>query len=91
MVPMTADELRTALATNEAAIDALASDDFAGRFELEKKSDELRAQLHDLIADDLDDASDEWAERAGRKGEHEQPDPEVYAATMWITPSSSGP
>ena len=79
---MTADELRNALAQNEAAIDALGDDDFAGRFALEKKSDELRGQLHDLIGDDLDEASDGRAERAGRKGEHEQPDPEVYAAMM---------
>lgn len=87
---MTADDLRTALAQNEAAIDALADDDFAGRFALEKKSDELRGQLHDLIADDLDDATDEWAERAGRKGEHEQPDPEVYAAMMVKNPAAGG-
>ena len=88
---MTADELRNALAANEAALGALASDDFAGRFALQAKSDELRSQLHDLIADDLNEASSEWAERAGRKGEHEQPDPEVYAALMIKNGPSASP
>ena len=88
---MTADELRNALAANEAALGALASDDFAGRFALHAKSDELRSQLHDLIADDLNEASSEWAERAGRKGEHAQPDPEVYAANMNKNGSFAGP
>lgn len=88
---MTADELRNALAANEAALGALASDDFAGRFALQAKSDELRSELHDLIADDLNEASSEWAERAGRKGEHEQPDLEVYAAVMNKNGSFAGP
>ena len=79
---MTADELRTELAANQAALDALEGDDFAGRFRLERRGDELRAALHDLIEDDLDEASDEWAERAGRKGEHAQPDVEVYRGAM---------
>lgn len=88
---MTADDLRTQLAENEAATAALAPGDYSGRFTLEKKGDELRTRLHDLIADELDEASAEWAARAGRKGEHEQPDPEVYAATMLINPPATGP
>ena len=79
---MTADELRTELAANQAALDALDADDFAGRFRLEQRGDELRSALHDLIEDELDEASGAWAERAGRKGEHQQPDPEVYRGAM---------
>lgn len=79
---MTADELRTALAANQTAIDALEADDFAGRFRLKRSGDELRTALHDLVEDELDEASKAWAERAGRKGEHEQPDADVYRGTM---------
>ena len=69
---MTADELRTELAANEAAIDGLAADDFAGRYRLETRGDELRARLHALIGDELDEASDECCSIAAtgdRRGE----------------------
>ena len=65
-------ELLAQIGELRARADALPSNEFATRFALEKQLDELRARLHELTAGELEAASDEWAERAGRKGEHEQ-------------------
>lgn len=54
------------------AVDRLPSDDFAARFALQSRADRIRAALHEDLADELDAANDDWAERAGRKGEHAQ-------------------
>lgn len=79
---MTADEVLAAINHTDAAIAALPSDDFAARFQLQTKGDELRARLRELKADELDAAADEWAERAAMKNDHEELDPEIAASQM---------
>ncbi|MEM9465583.1 MAG: hypothetical protein AAGA90_09420 [Actinomycetota bacterium] len=69
---MSETELLAEIGSLRAQADALPSNDFAGRYALESRIDALRAQLHEATADQLDAAGDEWAERAGRKGEHAQ-------------------
>ncbi|MEO0493122.1 MAG: hypothetical protein AAF081_06875 [Actinomycetota bacterium] len=63
-------------------IATLPSDDFASRYRLETRADEVRAALHEATADELEAAADEWSERAGRKGEHEEVDPEVAKSML---------
>lgn len=75
--------------TLRARIDALPSNEFATRFALEKQLDELRNRLHESTADQLEAAGDEWAERAGRKGEHAE-DTEAMKARARIMPAAGG-
>ena len=70
--PTAESELLAAMSLVRAQITALPGDDFAGRYALERRLDDLRTRLHEATADDLEAANDEWAERAGRKGEHTQ-------------------
>ncbi|MEO0493121.1 MAG: hypothetical protein AAF081_06870 [Actinomycetota bacterium] len=83
-------ELLQQIAALRRRTDELPNDDFATRFALEKQLDELRRQLHDATADQLDEAQDEWAERAGRKGEHAELSREELAARARIMPGESG-
>ena len=72
---MTTDQpqaLRARLVEIDDELRALAGDAFAEKHALNLESDELRAQLDEAVGDDAQAAAREWAERAGRKGEHTQ-------------------
>ena len=77
-----ADTLRQRLAEIEAELRSLPSGAFARKYELGTESDAVRAELAYLVADDLDDASRGWAERAGRKGAHTERDDDERAARI---------
>ncbi|MEM9465584.1 MAG: hypothetical protein AAGA90_09425 [Actinomycetota bacterium] len=72
MSELTVDELWELIIENDRELAALDPADFAQRFRLSMRGDELRNELRHLQADALASATAEWAERAGRKGEHAQ-------------------
>ena len=86
---MNEEELLAEIASLRAQADALSSDEFATRYALETKIASLRAQLHEATADQLEAAGDEWAERAGRKGEHAQ-NVEALEAMARMMPGEGG-
>ncbi|MEM9203552.1 MAG: hypothetical protein AAGC53_18075 [Actinomycetota bacterium] len=82
MTNLTADDLWDLIIENDQELAALATDDFARRFQLGKRGDELRTELRHLQADALAEASAEWAEDAARKNEHAELTPEEKASQM---------
>ncbi len=84
-----AETLRQRLAEIDTELRSLPGGAFARKYELGNESDAVRSQLSELMADDLDGASREWAERAGRKGTHAERDDDERAARI-ASPSEGG-
>ena len=82
---MGAEEIRERLVRIDDERRALPSDAFAERHALNTEQDGLRTQLRALLADELDAASDGWAERAGHKGQHSVHDGERATAAVRVT------
>ena len=82
---MTADLVRRRLVEIDDALRALPSDAFAERHVLNTEQDALRSELRALLGAELAAASDDWAERSGRKGSHSVDDGEQAAAGVHVT------
>jgi hypothetical protein len=65
-----AEAIRRRLAEIHAELAALPSDAFAEKHELNTEADQLKQEPRNLMQDRLHDASDEWSNRAARKGSH---------------------
>ncbi len=65
---ITPEEFRRRLVEIDDEMRALPDDAFAEKFRLGQEADEIRRALEHQLRDDLDAASADWAERAGRKG-----------------------
>ena len=82
MAALKTDELWDLIVENDRDIAALDADDFARRFHLSMRGDELRNELRHLQADAIASAAAEWAEDAARKNEHAELDPAIAASQM---------
>lgn len=87
---MTATEIRKRLVEIDDERRAMPSDAFAERHVLNTEQDALRSELRVLLADELAAVGDDWAERAGRKGEHSVHDGERATAAVRVTPGLTG-
>jgi hypothetical protein len=85
-----AEAIRPRLAEIHAELAALPSDAFAEKQELNTEADQLKQEQRDLMQDRLDDASDEWSNRAARKGSHTQDERLDKAKTLIISPGEGG-
>jgi len=65
---------------------ALPDDAFEKKYALGREADELRQVLEDELGDELDQASDDWAERAGHKGSHSVSEEERLAQAALPSP-----
>ena len=83
---MTTDELRRQLVELDDRIRALPDDAFEEKHALSSEQDACRRRLRELLSDDLDAASDEWAERAGHKGAHSVDGAEQAGAAKVVSP-----
>ena len=63
---------------------------FARKHELNKEGDAKRDELRAILQPELDAASGEWAERAGRKGTHSVAEDEKIAQAGLISPGEGG-
>jgi len=81
MSELTNAEIRDRLSLSESALRALPADAFAEKHRLRTECDELRATMRDRLESELDAAGDKWAERAARKGSHEE-DPAAMKARI---------
>ena len=81
-------DLRKRLFEIQVELDALPGDAFAARHKLSSEADGLRATLEESMASEVEDRRREWADRAGRKGSHEE-DPEL-AKLRIVSPNESG-
>ncbi len=82
---MDAQSLRARLVEIDDAVRALPDDAFADKHALRAEHDLRRTQLRTMLADELTAASDDWAERAGHKGEHSVDEGERSAAARLVT------
>ncbi len=80
---------RQRLSEIDSELRALPADAFARKYELQSEADEVRKELADLVADDLDEARRKWVERSARKGSHAEPDPAEQAARI-VSPIEGG-
>lgn len=85
----TADELRKRLVEIGDEISGLPADEFALRHELLTEADDCRRALLAEVGPEVDEANKEWADRAGRKGEHEVDHEVLKALTITAVPDSS--
>lgn len=85
-----ADSLRHRLAEIHAELAALPPDAFGEKHDLNIEADQLRQAQRDLMQDRLDEASDDWAERAARKGSHTQDENLDAAKAALIQPGEGG-
>lgn len=85
-----ADAIRRRLAEIQAELAALPADAFAEKHTLNTEADRLKQEQRDLMQDRLDEASDEWAERARRKGAHTQDDDVEAVKLKLIQPGEGG-
>ncbi len=85
-----AEAIRRRLGEIHAELGALPSDAFAEKHELNVEADKLKQKQRDLMQDRLDDASDEWSQRAGHKGSHTQDDQLAGAKARLIQPGEGG-
>ena len=88
METMTESELRQRLADIDAQLRETAPDAFAEAHALRTEADGLKSELDRRLADEVGDARDAWAERAGRKASHEG-DPEL-AKLRIVSPNEMG-
>ncbi len=82
---MDAAGIRERLVGIDDELRALPDGAFAQKHTLRTEQDSLRTELRSLIGDELRAASDDWAERAGRKGEHSVDEGEQAAAGVRVT------
>lgn len=85
----TADELRKRLVELDDEISDLPADEFALRHELLTEADVCRRALLAEVGPEVDAANKEWADRAGRKGEHEVDYEVLKGLTITAVPDSS--
>jgi hypothetical protein len=82
--------LRARLVAIDDELRWLPADAFADKHALNREADSLRSVLRTELSADLDAASDEWAERAGRKGTHSVNESEKAAAAAIVSPGEGG-
>lgn len=82
---MSADIIRERLVRIDDELRALPSDAFSRKHALLTERDGLRAELRTLLGVELAAASDDWAERSGRKGTHSVDEDEQTAAAIRVT------
>lgn len=70
MVPNTAGQMRRRIVEISDELRALPCTAFKEKHRLNVEADHWRSRVAEILSDDLDGASSEWAERAGRKGSH---------------------
>ncbi len=80
------DQLRQELVATLRARDALPASAFDAKLVLSEQIADLRQRLADATRADRQDAADEWAERAGRKGSHEVDDEAAAAVAAAYMP-----
>lgn len=85
-----AEAIRRRLAEIQAALAALPADAFTEKHALNTEADRLKQDQRNLMQDRLDEASDQWAERASRKGTHTQDDEAEAAKARLIQPGERG-
>lgn len=85
-----AEAIRRRLAEIHAELSALPTDAFVQKHALNTEADQLKQDQRDLMQDRLDEASDEWSNRAGRKGSHTQDDQLEGAKARLIQPGPGG-
>ena len=79
-------QIRARLVEIDDALQRLPSDAFAEKHNLLTEADGHRASLASELGAELDAASDEWAERAGRKGTHSVDEDEQAAQAAIVSP-----
>ena len=82
--------IRSRLVSIDDQLRQLPSDAWVQKFVLQTEGDELRKQLRLLLEAELDEASDAWAERAGRKGTHSVNEEELLAQAAIVSPGEPG-
>ncbi len=82
---MSPDDIRRRLVELNDELRALADDAFAAKHPLRTEQDQLRSELRAQLGDELGTASDDWAERAGRKGAHSVDEGEQQEAAIRTT------
>ena len=83
-------EIRRPLVEIGDTVRALPSTSFADKHVLNVEADRLRADLRRIEGTELDAASAEWAERAGRKGTHSVHEGEQAGAAKIVSPGETG-
>lgn len=83
-------QLRARLVTIDDELRCLAADAFAAKYALQSEADTHRQLLRLLLESDLDDASRDWADRAGRKGTHSVNEDEQRAAAAIVSAGEGG-
>ena len=89
MVTDEPQSIRARLVELDDELRGLPSDAFARKHELLTEGDRHRKRLAELLQPELDAASDEWAERAGRKGTHSVDEGEQLGAAAIVSPGQS--
>jgi len=89
MVEPTDAEIRERLSRSETDLRALPPNAFAEKHQLRVEADRLRETLHERLAAELSAAGEQWADRAARKGGHEE-DPEAMKAKVAMTGETIG-
>lgn len=86
----TPEDIRRRLVQISDELSALDSMAFADKHALNLEADQLRSDLSALIGSDMEQANNEWAERAGRKNAQNPDEDEAAGAGIALANAQQG-